>query len=312
MANKPASKTQLENDLGIGSKLTDKSVRLLQKDGRARLTKIGRQMYHPYHALVEMSWGRFIASIFVFYTTINTIFAFIYVALGPHTLSGYVASGFKENFYKAFFFSIQTFTTVGYGAVVPMCLTSNIIASIEALSGLMIFALATGLFYARFSRPQKSIQFSSIGVIAPHNDVRAFMFRIVNIGRSEIIDLKVNVTLSWIEKDEQNTLRRRFQPLMLERDSVSLFPLNWTIVHTIDETSPIWGKTAQELDDINADFIVFIKGYDATVGQIVHQNGSYAHDEIVWNAKFQPMYYADPERGTILELDKLDSIEKLA
>jgi inward rectifier potassium channel len=300
-----------ENDLGIGSKVTSTTVRILEKDGKNVVTKIGKQMYHPYHTLVEMSWWKFILSIFVFYTIINASFALIYVALGSHTLSGTMVYGFKDNFLKAFFFSIQTFTTVGYGAVAPACWTSNVISSIEALSGLMIFALATGLFYARFSKPQKSVQFSSICVVAPHNGVSALMFRIVNIGRSELIDLKVAVTLSWIEMDEQNTLRRRFQPLTLERDTVSLFPLNWTIVHLIDETSPLWGKSAADMNDMNTDLIVFLRGYDATFGQIVHQNSSYIHEEISWNARFVPMYYPDPKKGMVLELDKLDTVELL-
>ncbi len=298
-----------ENDLGIGSKVTNATVRILEKDGKNVVTKIGKQMYHPYHTLVEMSWGRFILSIFVFYTFINAAFALIYVALGSHTLSGTVVYGFKDNFLKAFFFSIQTFTTVGYGVVAPACWTSNVIASIEALSGLMIFALATGLFYARFSKPQKSVQFSSICVILPHNAATALMFRIVNIGLSELIDLKITVTMSWIETDEQGSLRRRFQPLHLERDSVSLFPLNWTIVHDINETSPLWGKTSNDFKNMNIDFIVFLRGYDSTSGQIVHQNSSYIHEEIAWNARFVPMYYPDPQKGMILELDKLDAVE---
>ena len=309
--SKKQREPNINDDLGLGNKLTGNYKRLMHKGGKPMVQRVGEQAFHPYQVLVEMSWGKFILSIFVFYLVINALFGLLYVALGNHTLSGIEVHGFKDSFLKAFFFSIQTFTTVGYGAVAPACWTSNVIASIEALFGLMIFALATGLFYARFARPQKSVRFSQNAVIAPYHGHTGLMFRFVNIGNNELIELKIQVSLTFLEK-ENGVTHRKYMTLKLERDQVALFPFNWTVVHPIDEESPLYGKTEADCKQMNLEIMAFLRGYDATSGQLMHKNESYSYEDFIWNAKFVSMYHADKEKGTVLELNKLHDVERLS
>jgi inward rectifier potassium channel len=299
---------QPENDLGIGNKVVA-NTRLIDKSGNFRVHRQGQTVWmHPYQRLIEMSWFKFHALIVIFYVVINIFFALCYVAIGTNALSGEYHGNFLANFFKAYFFSIQTFTTVGYGSIAPICFASNTIAAFEALLGLLIFALATGLYYAKFTRPTARINFSNIGVVAPYKEMNGLMIRLVNHSLSQLIEMEAIVTYSWLQKDKDEVLRRSYSPISLERQKVALFPLNWTLVHPIDENSPLYGKTSQDLINENAEFIVFTKGLDTTFGQMIQATSSYLAKEIVWNHKFEPMYYSDETHGTVLELDKINNI----
>ncbi|MEO1627634.1 MAG: ion channel, partial [Bacteroidota bacterium] len=229
---------------------------------------------------------------------------------GVENLRGVEMDGPLPAFWEAFFFSIQSFTTVGYGAISPTGLWTNVIAALDALTGLLAFAIATGLIFARFSKPRARILFSQHALIAPYHGMESFQFRIVNMRSNKIIDLSARVTMTWLERQPDGRKRRQFAALPLERDQVFLFPLNWTIVHPIDEKSPLWGKTAQDLERMGVEFLILLKGHDETYNQIVHSSSSYISEEIVWNARFQPMYYQH-ENGTTLEIDKIDDIKRL-
>lgn len=299
--------TQIEGDLGIGNKVTGHS-RLIDKNGQFRVDRRGVNIWkHPYQLMIELPWLKFHVVIVAFYLSVNILFAAIYVALGTDSLSGDQNISLLDFFLKAYFFSMQTFTTVGYGSIYPVSFLSNIVAALEALFALLTFALVTGLYYAKFTNPESKINFSDIGVIAPFRDgINGFMFRIVNHSTSQVIDVEAMVTYSFLQDDHNGIKRRLFRQMTLERNKVSLFPLNWTIVHPIDENSPLWGKTHQELIESDAEFIVFIKGQDITFGHAIHANGSYLAKELRWGHKFDPMYYADEVYGTVLELDKIN------
>jgi inward rectifier potassium channel len=301
-----------ENDLGIGNQVIT-NTRLIDKNGKFRVEKRGGDVWmHPYQRLIEMSWLRFHLVLVGFYLIINVLFALCYVAIGENALSGEYHGYFYANFFKAYFFSIQTFTTVGYGGISPLCFASNILAAFEAFFGLMVFALATGLYYAKFTRPESKIHFSDIAVVAPFQEgINGLMLRIVNHSSSQLIEMEAIITYSWLQMDAEGKLRRSFKQMPLERQKVSLFPLNWTMVHPIDENSPIFGKTKEDLLAENAELIVFIKGQDITFGQLVQANSSYLAKEIMWGEKFVPMYYSDDNYGTILELDKINETIKL-
>jgi inward rectifier potassium channel len=301
-----------ENDLGLGTKITENNIRLISKQGNYRITRKGDNSWtHPYQALVEMPWSHFLLCTVLFYACINFIFAMLYMAIGTHGLSGEVYPDFWQNFEKAYFFSAQTFTTVGYGAVAPVCISANGLAAMEALVGLMVFALATGLFYARFSRPSIKIGYSEKILITPYKGITALMFRIVNQQHTQVIEVEVQVTMSYLEVIN-GTKQRLYKTLSLERNRVSLFPMNWTIVHPIDEDSPMSGWSKEALKEKSIEIIIFIKAYDATFAQQIHSNGSYIFDEFVWDKKFASMYYADEELGTtILEMDKLNLLENI-
>jgi inward rectifier potassium channel len=208
-----------------------------------------------------------------------------------------------EHFWDAFFFSSQTLTTVGYGRTNPMGLSANIVAAVECLLGLMSFAIMTGVLYARFSRPQAKLLNSPHALIAPFKDGTALMFRIANSRSNQIIECEAQVLMSYIDKD---TNRREFESLTLEYKTVSALALSWTIVHPINDDSPMKGLSAKELDEIDAEFIVLFKAFDETYAQTVHSRISYASNELIWGAKFEVMFHrSNNGMGTVLEMDKI-------
>ncbi len=172
----------------------------------------------------------------------------------------------------------------------------------------MSFALFTGLFFARFSRPVASIEFSTNALIAPYRGMTGFMFRVVNLRRNNLMDLEVNVVLTWLE-DKNGVAARQFRRLDLERYKIAMFPLNWTIVHPIDEKSPLFEKEEDDLKKMDMEFLIILKGYDDTFAQFVNVHKSYKFEELIIGAKFKKMYHVDEEGQMVLEIDKIDEIE---
>lgn len=304
--------TEKDNDLGFGSKIgRNPGTRLINQNGNFNVLRKGSTLFAPYQKLVELHWGTFLLLVLAVYVGINCLFATGFLLIGLDELSGIEASGnLLLDFATAFFFSVQTFTTVGYGAISPISVSSNLLASITALVGLLCVALATGLVFARFSRPKSQIIYSKQALIGPYLDsgLNSLQFRIANFRDTNLINLRANVVLSWLEKDEQGNNKRRFYPLPLERSFVALFPLNWTIVHVIDEESPIHGWNKGDFCRRHSEILIMIEGYDQTYAQTIHASSSYTHDEVVWNARFSPMYYED-EDVTVLHLDRIDEME---
>ena len=311
--NRGGSEGDSDNDLGFGTSITNAGQRLINRDGSFNIVRRGMAAWRPYQSLVEMSWAHFLAVVALFYIATNALFAAIFVFIGVDSLSGVQAgNSFAEDFVLAFFFSIQTFTTVGYGAISPTSPASNIVASLDALVGLMSFALATGLLFARFSKPKASILFSNNGVIRPYRDTpyNSFQFQIVNRRNNRLINLQAKVTISWVENLNGEKIRR-FALLELERDRVFLFPLNWVIVHIINKDSPLWGRTEEEVRAMEPEFIALIQAYDETFAQDVHANSSYTCDEVFWNRRFERMYFPDENGQTVLELERVHHIVAL-
>jgi inward rectifier potassium channel len=215
-------------------------------------------------------------------------------------------------FGQAFFFSVETFATIGYGQIAPNGVPANVVVTIEALVGLMYQALATGLLFARFTRPTAAVLFSDRAVVAPYNDGQALMFRIVNRRRNEIIQLEAQVLLSAMEPDGRGGAVRRYTALALERNKVTFFPLSWTIVHPIDSASPMTGRTREELERAEAEILVLLTGVDEALEQTVHARSSYRADEIVWNARFRSMFLtaASGDRVSV-DISRVHEIETL-
>jgi inward rectifier potassium channel len=301
-----------EDDLGFGTQAVMRSQRLVNRDGSINVKRKGLSIFNTsnnYHTLIMMSWGKFWLLILSGYLTANIIFAFIYVSLGPGTLNGAVGNTFFYRFMDAFFFSAQTISTVGYGHISPHGMAANSVAAFESMMGLLAFALATGLLYGRFSRPSAKIKYSEHLLVAPYRDNgKGLMFRLTNLRRNTLIDLQMEVIFSYNE-DVDGKKIRRFLSLELERKRVSILTLSWTVVHPLDNDSPLKDITPEEMVSSEASFAVLLKAFDDTFSQTVHSRTSYMYDEMIWGAKFKPTFDRDEEGHIVLNLDKIDDYE---
>ncbi len=306
MAKKKKKDTTLE-DLGFGSRVYSKK-RFINKDGSLNVERTGYSNWTLYHQLTESSWIGFFMHVVLYYIFVNSIFAMVYLRIGVESFSGMESGSLWENFSQTFFFSVQTFTTVGYGAMSPVGMTANWIASLEALVGLLSAAVATGLLFSRFTRPKAQIIYSKHAVIAPFEDGKAFMIRIANTRDNKIMNLEAKISATWHEEIDGREIRK-YASLKLERNRVFLFPLSWTIVHPLNHNSPFYSSEEDNLKKMNVEFLVMLEGYDESYNQMIYSNTSYTCDEIIWNAKFKMMFRPDDERGTVLELDKINDVE---
>lgn len=298
-------------DLGLGSKLGKSGDRLIQQDGSFNIIRKGNIGWSAYQTLIGMSNGAFILSSLLFFASVNAIFACLFLYVGIEQLNGVpTGKGLLNEFLYAFFLSVQTFTTVGYGVISPDGISANLVASFCALTGLVSFALVTGLFFARFSRPRSYLAFSEVAILTPYQGGLSLQCRIVNQRKHKIIDLKAQMVMTWFEEKNGRT-QRRYTALDLERDNVFLFPLNWTLVHPINENSPLHRKTLQEIKSMHAEFLVIVSGHDESYNQTIHANSSYICKEIQEGVKFKMMYASENGKTTELYLDELSAVEKI-
>jgi inward rectifier potassium channel len=278
-------------------------------DFNVRRVGISWRDQHPYLLLISASWPKFIAFVFGAFVVTNLLFAGIYYLIGIEFLKGAEAPTAGLRFVNAFFFSTHTLTTVGYGNVYPTGPWANATAAIEALVGLMGFAVVTGLVFGRFSRPSARIAFSENALIAPYQDGWSLQFRVVNRRTNNLIELSARILMMSVEPNG-GRLQRKYALLKLEREQVVFFPLTWTIVHPIASDSPLYGKAKEDLQRLQVEIMILIKGFDETFGQTVNVRHSYRHDEIVWGARFTPAFEIDPHGGDLrLEINKISSFE---
>jgi inward rectifier potassium channel len=298
-------------DLGFGTRVrTGRGERLLNRDGSFTVRRHGlplRAVVSLSHTLLSMRWPGFLALVVLTYLLFNGAFALVYLALGEDAIQG-PGAGFE----RAFFFSVQTASTIGYGHIVPVTTAANVTTTLEALLALIAFALVTGLVYARFTRPMADIVFSKQAIIAPYRGITAFEFRIANQRRNQIIELQARVFLSRVDRLD-GRVTRSFHELELERDHVAFFPLTWTVVHPIDEGSPFHGLNREQLLACDAEIMILLSGVDDTVSQTVHARSSYKADEVAWNTRFANIYQrAESGNPTSIDIARLDDIESLS
>lgn len=303
-------------DLGFGSVLSAESrVRLMNRDGSfnvRRGSRIASVFGAPYHFLLTIRWIPFLGVLAATYLLIDAGFGVAYFVIGPQALGESDAAFRQGTFVQSFFFSVQTFATIGYGSIIPVTKLANVIVLCESFVSLVSIALATGLIFARFSRPVPLIRFSRYAIVAPYRGGRGFMFRIVNAGRNEITGIEASVTLARF--DTVGGVRTRvFTQLALERTSVVFFSLSWTIVHPIDAASPLWGVTPEELVRSEAEFLILLSGTDETFFQTVTARGSYTADEVKWGRRFTNIFLPPTSRGIVrIDLRRLDGVEEVA
>lgn len=303
-------------DLGFGSVVSRESrKRLLNRDGTFNVRREGLGYWEAlsaYHYFLTISWPKFLGYVAGTYVVLNALFAAAFVALGTGALTGFGNESSMERFISAFFFSVDSMATIGYGNVVPVTFAANALVAFESLVGLLGFAIIAGIMFARFARPRAEIAFSEVAVIAPYRGKTALMFRIVNKKRNEIVEMEAKVLLARRRRGGQAT-DRDFIPLKLERDRVVFFPLAWTIVHPIDETSPLNTCSPDDLRKLDAELLILLNGFDETFSQTVHTRSSYKVDEIVWGAKFRNMFNPlDPDGTVSVDIRKLHEFDPVS
>jgi inward rectifier potassium channel len=297
-------------DPGITQLFTGRLNRAINKDGTFNVRRRGGNWrdVHPYLFLVSLSWPSFLATIFAGYVLANTLFALLYAAIGPKQLAGIDAPTLAGRFFQSFFFSAQTLSTVGYGVIAPKGTAANLVAAMEALTGVMGFAVATGLLFGRVSRPSAKIGYSANALVAPYQNGTSLQFRVVNRRRNDIMELEARVMLMTVESRDGRALRQ-YKLLKLEREKVLFLPLTWTVVHPIDEESPLRGATPESLAQQQAEIMILIKAYDDTFSQTVLSRYSYRHDEFMWSKRFSPAFEVDGEGDLVLDLDRVGQFQ---
>jgi len=282
-----------DRDLGFGSVVTELSgPRFLNRNGTFNVRRDGFSFLsslNAYHVLLSMSWSVFLLLVLVLYFLSNIIFGAMYASFGAAALVDTTATPMNNMFVRGFFFSVQTFATIGYGTIHPVGIVPNLLVTIESYYSLIANALVTGLVFARFARPTARVIFSSVAVMAPYRDVTAFMFRLVNGRNNQLIEVKAKVMFARFVYENGKRIRK-FDLLELERRSVTFFPLTWTVVHPIDENSPVQGFTEADLRASEAEFLILLTATDETFATVVHQRSSYKPDEIMFGYKFVSIY----------------------
>ncbi|OYU94852.1 MAG: hypothetical protein CFE21_14280 [Bacteroidetes bacterium B1(2017)] len=291
---------------GFGSGLNNQGDRLLNRDGTFNVSRTGQGFWErisPFHQLITMPWTHFMTMIISAFLALNFLFTSGYYVIGLDEITGIYHTKPISRFIEIFAFSAQTLTTVGYGRVSPIGDFASLLASLEALVGLLSFALVTGLLYGRFSRPFARLLYSENALIAPFQDKTALMFRIANARKNQLIECEATVLFNYHDKE---TNARRFINIELEYAKVNALSLSWTIVHPIDEKSPIYGLNQADLEELQPEIILMFKAFDDTYSQNIHTRLSYNFKEIIWGAKFDPMYKrSESGFSTVLELNKI-------
>jgi inward rectifier potassium channel len=256
-------------------------VHIKSRDGRFRILRSGiwySYWREPYHLLLTIPWTGFLALTVLSYGMTNAIFALLYLAQPAS-----IANAKPGSFLDAFFFSVQTLASIGYGAMYPQTVYANTIVTTEAMVSLVGIALLTGLAFARFSRPTARVTFSRAAVIAPYDGAPTLMFRAANQRRNQILEAQVRLYLMRDEVSAEGQFIRRFYELKLLRSRTPSFTLTWTVFHTIDEYSPFYGATSESLAKMRASLVVSLSGVDETVSQAIHTRHTYNAQDILWN-----------------------------
>lgn len=300
-----------EVNSGFGTNANSYGGRFINKDGSANIERRGLKFLESiswYHTLIDMNLWKFMTVLLSFFVVINLIFATIYDLIGLQYLNGIDVGGTTiKNFFKAFFFSAQTFTTVGYGHISPNGFLTSSVAAIEALVGLLSFSVATGLFFGRFSKPKAYLRFSKNALISPYKNGIALMMRVTPYKNTNFTYADAIATLG-LRLMENGVRTNKFFQLELEMARVNTLSLSWTLVHHITENSPLFGFQKEDLLQTDGEIIVFIKTFDDMYSTTVGTKTSYTFNEVMYGAKFELMYAENESKTkTILQLDKLDS-----
>jgi inward rectifier potassium channel len=308
------TKATTEINTGFGSNSTDYGGRFINKDGNPNIEKKGVGFFESiswFHTMLQLNNVKFFTIVFLFYALVNVLFACIYCLIGVEHLGGLNAVTNIDKFEEAYFFSAQTFTTVGYGRINPIGFITSTVAAIEALFGLLSFALATGLLYGRFSKPKAYLRFSQNVLITPFKDGLALMFRVASYKNNHLTDAEAKVS-AGIMVEENGKMVNKFYQMELEYSRVNALTLSWTIVHPINEKSPFYTFTLDDFKNTHWELLIFLKAFDDMFSNSVLAKTSYTNNELILGAKFIPMYFKNEQNTTtVLDLQKLNEYSLL-
>lgn len=281
--------------------------RLLNKNGSFNARKLGIHWWDSmslYDSLLTMPWKRFFLTLATIYFISNLLFALLFTSLGPGALGGVVDGSLMQRFVNCFFFSFQTFATIGYGVIHPNSTTANILVAIESLAGILEFSVFTGLMFARFSRPLVRVVFSENALIAPYKDKMSLQFRLMNLRHSQLLDPRARVVFTLVvNKDGKSS--RQYYPIKLQIETVMFIPLYWTVNHIIDESSPLYNLSREDILGAQPEILISISAIDETSAEAVYLKTSYKGSEIVYGAVFESMYVDEATDSATVSFDRL-------
>jgi inward rectifier potassium channel len=259
-----------------------------------------------YATLLSMSWPRFFGLLLLGYLAVNASFALAYASLGQA-----IDNARPGSLLDAFFFSVQTLATIGYGKMAPATTAANVLVSVEALLGMVGLTVTTGVVFARFARPTARVLFSEVAVIRPWEGVPSLMFRMANERGSQIAEARLKVTFLREATTAEGERIRRVHDLRLLRSESAVFTLTWTVIHPITAESPLFGETEQSLRAQRADLVVSLTGLDDGLSQTVHARHGYAAEAIRWNARLVDILHAEPDGTRVLDYRRFHDVEPL-
>ncbi|MFT5292415.1 MAG: inward rectifier potassium channel [Planctomycetota bacterium] len=310
MQHKPTTEEQ-DRDLGFGAAAHSDGARLFNRDGSFAVVRSGRgwrAALSAYHTLLTASWVPFLLLLAAVYLFFNLLFAVGYLACGSGGITG-PDSG--APFLRAFFLAVQTSSTVGYGQLAPSGVAANFVMVLQAFFSLTLVALGTGVIFARFSRPVADLAWSDHAIVAPYRGSTGLMCRVAHRRKHQIFDLHAKVILS-LSPLVDGSRQRSFHELELERDKVSFLPLSWTIVHPIDEDSPLFGMSPEKFRECRGEVIILLQGRDATSSQDVHLWTSYTATEVSFGARFLPVIERQAQDGLVrMDVGRISAYEEV-
>jgi inward rectifier potassium channel len=284
-------------------------IKILVQDGRFQVVGMGAWYSYwrdPYHLVLTIPWMGFLSLTTLTYLGTNALFAIAYLAGGDC-----IANATPGSFLDAFFFSVQTIASIGYGAMYPKTVYSNCVVTIESLFGLVGISVLTGLAFARFSKPTARVVFSRAAVITPYEGLPTLMFRTANKRRNQILEAQMRVYLMRDELTSEGQHIRRIHDLSLLRNQTPGFNLSWTVMHPIDESSPLYGFSSDALVQMSSSIVISLSGIDETVTQVVHARHTYAPQDIFWNHRFVDIIHFTQEGHRYIDYNYFHEVVSL-
>jgi inward rectifier potassium channel len=260
-----------------------------------------------YHFLLTRRWSVLLTLIFVLYLATNVLFALLYLAGGDA-----VENARAGSFVDAFFFSVQTMATIGYGKMAPRTMYAHALMVVESFSGILWVAMTTGLVFSKFSTPTSRVLFSNVAIIAPREGVPSLMFRMANERGNQIVEAQLRLSILRAEVTAEGETLRRFHDLKLQRALSPLFALTWTGVHQLTPDSPLYGVTAESLRQTSTLIVVSLVGIDSTSSQMMHARKTYSPDDIRWDVRFVDILSRLPDGRTSIDYRRFHDVQAVS